>query len=183
MWYKNWELPYNRNQSWALRSKFTIGQADKPECLCHFKEESPKHFFLDCFLYTAERQTLFSLVEHYIPKFSSFSKSKQFNILMHGLNSENSEYYYLNTRITIGLQNFILKTKRFKIPNLSHLTTLPLLQFCVLSCVITFIYLYISLILQFIQLYSLANPSSKIDIWRGSLINLFVFLIPSLNLI
>ena len=97
--------------------KFTIGQADKPECLCHFKEESPKHFFLDCFLYTAERQTLFSLVEHYIPKFSSFSKSKQFNILMHGLNSENSEYYYLNTRITIGLQNFILKTKRFKIPN------------------------------------------------------------------
>ena len=35
--------------------KFTIGQADKPECLCHFKEESPKHFFLDCFLYTAER--------------------------------------------------------------------------------------------------------------------------------
>ena len=54
--------------------KFTIGQADNPECLCHFKEESPKHFFLDCFLYTAERQTLFSLVEHYIPKFSSLSK-------------------------------------------------------------------------------------------------------------
>ena len=97
--------------------KYTIGQADKPDCFCHFKEESPKHFFLDCFLYTAERQTLFSLVEHYIPKFSSLSKSKQFNILMFGLNSENSDYDYLNRRVTIGLQNFILKTKRFKIPN------------------------------------------------------------------
>ena len=96
--------------------KFTIGQADNPECLCHFKEESPKHFFLDCFLYTAERQTLFSLVEHYIPKFSSLSKSKQLNILMYGLNSENPDYDYLNKRITIALQNFILKPKDFKFP-------------------------------------------------------------------
>ena len=130
-WFKTTKIKHNScgikiGNCLITRIRVTIGQADKPECLCHFKEESPKHFFLDCFLYTAERQTLFSLVEHYIPKFSSFSKSKQFNILMHGLNSENSEYYYLNTRITIGLQNFILKTKRFKIPNWSHLTSLPL---------------------------------------------------------
>ena len=26
--------------------KFIIGLADSPECLCHFREESPSHFFL-----------------------------------------------------------------------------------------------------------------------------------------
>ena len=39
--------------------KFTIGLVDSPECDCHFREESPAHFFLDCFLYTSERRTLF----------------------------------------------------------------------------------------------------------------------------
>jgi len=29
---------------------------------------------MDCFLYSAERQTLFELVEHYIPKFPTLSK-------------------------------------------------------------------------------------------------------------
>ena len=46
--------------------KFTIGMVNSPECLCHFKEESPKHYFLDCFLYSLERQTLFDLIGHYI---------------------------------------------------------------------------------------------------------------------
>ena len=94
--------------------KFTIGQLDKPECMCHFKEESPKHFFLDCFLYTTERQTLFSLVEHYIPKFQRLSNSEKFNILMNGLKPENPDYDYLNMKITIALQLFIIKSKRFE---------------------------------------------------------------------
>ena len=49
--------------------KFTIGLVDSPQCDCLYKEESPEHFFLDCFLYTHERQSLFGLFEHYIPKF------------------------------------------------------------------------------------------------------------------
>ena len=32
--------------------KFTIGQSETPECLCHSKQESSQHFLLDCFLYT-----------------------------------------------------------------------------------------------------------------------------------
>ena len=94
--------------------KFTIGQIDKPECMCHFKEESPKHFFLDCFLYTIERQTLFSLVEHYIPKFQRLSNSEKFNILMNGLKPKNPDYDYLNMKITLALQLFIIKSKRFE---------------------------------------------------------------------
>ena len=38
--------------------RFTIGQEDDPSCMCHAKEESSIHFMMDCFLYTAERQTL-----------------------------------------------------------------------------------------------------------------------------
>jgi hypothetical protein len=39
--------------------KFTIGLANSPECICYFKTESPEHFFIDCFLYSPERQILF----------------------------------------------------------------------------------------------------------------------------
>ena len=44
--------------------KFSDGLIEKPECICHAKEKSTLHFFLDFFLYAAERQTLFDLVEH-----------------------------------------------------------------------------------------------------------------------
>ena len=93
-----------------------IGQLDNPECLCHFREESSKHYILDCFLYTAERQNLFTLVEYFIPTFSRLSKSDKFNILLYGLKTDNSDYDYLNMKITIALQNFIITTKRFNTP-------------------------------------------------------------------
>ena len=54
--------------------KFTIGIIDSPLCDCHFREESTSHYFVDCFLYTHERQILFGLFEHFIPKFNSFTK-------------------------------------------------------------------------------------------------------------
>ena len=96
--------------------KFTIEQVDKPECLCHAKDESPKHYFLDCFLYTAERQNLFTLVEHYIPKFSRLTKAAKLDLLLYGLKNDNSDYDHLNFKITIAVQNFIFKTKRFDTP-------------------------------------------------------------------
>ena len=51
--------------------KFTIGMVDNPECMCHFRSDSPEHFFLDCFLYLPERQILFGLIEPYVPFFQS----------------------------------------------------------------------------------------------------------------
>ena len=54
--------------------KFTIGQSETPECLCHSRQESSQHFLLDCFLYASERKALFDQVEHYTPKLKSFSK-------------------------------------------------------------------------------------------------------------
>ena len=48
--------------------------AFSPECLCHHREDTPSHYFLECFLYSPERQALFGLIEHYIPNFSNLTK-------------------------------------------------------------------------------------------------------------
>jgi hypothetical protein len=32
--------------------KFSIRLADNPQCLCYHREESPQHYFIDCFLYS-----------------------------------------------------------------------------------------------------------------------------------
>ena len=85
--------------------EFTIGLVDNPQCDCFFREESPSHYFLDCFLYVLERQVMFDLFEHYIPK--------KLEIILNGINLENDEFIQTNTRLTIAVQNFITHTKRF----------------------------------------------------------------------
>ena len=101
-------------RSELMSHKFAIGQTDTPECICHSKEESTRHFLLDCFFYTVERQKLFQLVEHYIPKFAGLSKMTKLNILLYGFRTDNPDYNSLNIQITIAVQHFILKTKRFE---------------------------------------------------------------------
>ena len=95
--------------------KFTIDLAEKPECDCHFRNESSEHFILYCFLYTPERQTLFNLVEHLIPKFSELNKSVKYEILISGLNNTDPDYHHLNNRISYAVKNFIIKTKKFNL--------------------------------------------------------------------
>ena len=96
-------------------NNYTIGLIDEPDCLCHFKNESSKHYLLDCFLYTTERQILFNLVVHLIPNFLNISKNRQFRILTKGIHSDDPEFYFTNVRISLAVQNVILKTKRFLI--------------------------------------------------------------------
>ena len=81
--------------------------------MCHAKQESSLHFIIDCFLYSNERQTLYNLVEQFIPNFKTFNKSKKYEILVMGINTDNPDYNYLNTNITYAIQNFIFRTKRF----------------------------------------------------------------------
>ena len=96
--------------------KYTIGQIDDPSCDCHFREESPLHYMIDCFLYTAERRTLFSLVEHYVPKFLTMNKKCKYELLISGLKIDNPDYFDLNKKITFAVQNYITQTKRFLQP-------------------------------------------------------------------
>ena len=71
------------------------------------------HYFLDCFLYLPERQRLLTLIEHYIPKFSSLSKTKKMDIILRGLNFDNPDFLSLNNTLTKAVQIFILSTNRF----------------------------------------------------------------------
>ena len=93
--------------------KFTIGQSDSPTCSCHYREESPLHYFLDCFLFSLERQILLSKIEHHIPHFSQFSKNKKIDLILRGYHPENYDFYQLNITLTLAVQNYIIKTKRF----------------------------------------------------------------------
>ena len=93
--------------------KFSIGLTDSPECLCHFREESPQHYFVDCFLYSLERQSLFTKIEHYIPNFNLQSKQTKLDIILRGLHIDNQELFKLNTTLTLAVQKFISQTKRF----------------------------------------------------------------------
>ena len=90
-----------------------IGQSDSPQCLCHYKSESASHFFLDCFLYSPERQILFGRIEHYVPNFLRLSKQKQLEIILKGVFIDNADYFSTNVSLTLAVQNFIFHSKRF----------------------------------------------------------------------
>ena len=79
--------------------------------MCHAKEESSIHFMMDCFLYTAERQTLFDLVKHYIPNFSILKRNAKVQLLLNGIKVNEPDYNHLNTIITNAVQTFIIQTK------------------------------------------------------------------------
>ena len=68
---------------------------------------------MDCFLYTGERQTLFNLVEYYIPHFKTMCKNKKYDVLVMGIDPENPEFVHTNTILSIAVQKFIFETKRF----------------------------------------------------------------------
>ena len=65
------------------------------------------------FLYLPERQTLFDLFEHYIPKFPNLTKKQKLEIILRGIDIENPEYLQTNITLTIGVQKYIFNTKRF----------------------------------------------------------------------
>ena len=93
--------------------KFTIGLSDSPQCLCLHREESTLHYFVDCFLYSHERQILFSKIEHHIPNFKNYSKKKKIDLILRGYNPDNVEFTQLNTTLTFAVQRYIMQTKRF----------------------------------------------------------------------
>ena len=121
--YKTFSVGYKYSNSILTRfrtgrtdlnlDRFTIGLSTDPSCQCHHKVESSEHFILDCFLFTVERQKLFEQVEHLIPNFSKFNKKEKFHILTRGVEALNPDFYYTNKKLSLAVQNFIIKTKRF----------------------------------------------------------------------
>ena len=93
--------------------RFTIGQSDTSACWCSHPSDSPQHYLLDCFLFSEERRTLFGLVENISPSFERKTRIEKLNILLYGINNDNMTFLNKNVKITLAVQDFILKTKRF----------------------------------------------------------------------
>ena len=91
---------------------FEINLADSNLCLCA-RPESVSHYFMECFLYTEERRSLFDSMEQLIPNFKKIPNKSKLNILLHGINLDSEEFDSRNAKIIYSVQNFILKTKRF----------------------------------------------------------------------
>ena len=90
---------------------FALQKVDSPSCMCHFKNETTIHYFLDCFLYTVERQFMFDQVSQLVTNFDRLSKTKKLDILLFGI--PNNEQFDTNIKIAKYVQTFILDTKRF----------------------------------------------------------------------
>ena len=73
------------------------------------------HYFLDCFLYTIERQLLFDQVGQLVANFNQMPKYKQLNILLYGF--LDNDKFAINKEIAKNVQTYILQTKRFLVRN------------------------------------------------------------------
>ena len=91
--------------------RFSIGLSETKLCICGATENND-HFLLNCFLYTEERRHLFNTVEQILPNFKNMTKKKQIETLLYGINL-NITIYIRNKRLSLAIQNYILKTKRF----------------------------------------------------------------------
>ena len=91
---------------------FAVGRVESPNCLCHAPNETVSHYFLECFLYTVERMTLFDLVRQSVDNFDRLTKARQLEILLFGY--PDKEYSETNKTLTYNVQNYILQTNRFK---------------------------------------------------------------------
>ena len=94
---------------------FEIQKKDSPYCLCHYKNETPMHYMLDCFLYTIERRVMYDKVSQLVPEFDQMSKTKKLEVLLFGF--PNNDQFDLNKKIAKIVQTYILQTKRFLMRN------------------------------------------------------------------
>ena len=90
---------------------FKIGCKESPACLCGFYNESVKHFFLECPLYSAPRINLLSSAARiFADRWSSMSKAEIVSVFPLGsqLLSPNQ-----NSDLFFHVQSFISDSKRF----------------------------------------------------------------------
>ena len=102
-------------RSFLAAHGYAIGLNDSDLCLC-WRPETTKHYFLDCFLFQEERSKLFCKLAQILPGFNNFSKSKQLETILFGINLENEDPDPRNIPIVFAVQQYILDTKRFSKP-------------------------------------------------------------------
>ena len=92
---------------------YSFGLSLTPNCLCQV-QETTKHFLLDCFMYSNERNELFEKLTGVLERKNTdkYSKSELLHILLHGEKPEIYEKYSHNRLIFRYVQDFLFKTKR-----------------------------------------------------------------------
>ncbi len=91
---------------------YTINKSDTDLCICS-KVENVSHFFLKCYLYNTERMVLFAKISIYVQNFVKLPDYKKLNIILYGIYLDNDDPDCRNIPITMAVQEYILKTKRF----------------------------------------------------------------------
>ena len=81
-----------------------------PPCLCSLSVENNIYFFLHCYCFSLQRQTLINNIKSIDKDIINASDSDLVNILLFG----SSKYqYHINSKILSFSIDFILKTERF----------------------------------------------------------------------
>ena len=92
---------------------YSFGLSVTPNCLCQ-AQETTKHFLMECFLYSNERNELFEKLNGVLERRNTnkYNKSELLHILLHGEKPEIYEKYSHNKLIFRYVQDFLCKTKR-----------------------------------------------------------------------
>ena len=53
------------------------------------------------------------LIEHYVPNFIRFTKNKEIDLILRGINIDDEEYLHVNAILTIAVQSYIILKNRF----------------------------------------------------------------------
>ena len=85
---------------------FKINLKEDDLCICYRSETTSQE----------ERESLFTKISEYLPRFRTFSKSKKLELILSGFNLSNIEPDQRNISVVFAVQNYILKTKRFSTP-------------------------------------------------------------------
>ena len=86
-------------RSFLHSHSYAVGKAISPECSCHARQETSRHYLLHCFLYTVERQNLLDLVSQHVPNFNQLPLYKQENILLFGKPGKEEDVKDINISI------------------------------------------------------------------------------------
>ena len=101
-------------RSFLNAHSFALGFSASPQCEnCGSRQENSQHLFLDCPKYQSYQQILLDYVGTQISTFTKLSKKEKTKILLSGYNPENMDYIHINRNITLAVQSFLFKTKRF----------------------------------------------------------------------
>ena len=100
-------------RSYLNSDGYAIGKVESPSCLCHHRNETVKHYMLECFLYTIERKSLFDQVKQLVTNFDRMSQQNKLDMLMFGY--PDTDHLLINKKLTLLVQTYILQTKGFLI--------------------------------------------------------------------